>query len=395
MVNSSQGSAGNGQPRRVRVERGIYRNPATGTLEIVYSEPGGRQRWQTISGDLPEARRLRQQSRNSQQGMGETRGGRSFADLAEEWLALQTHLRPRTRELYRTALDRHLNPRIGQLPLTEVDEDVIADLIVDLSRQGLSGWTVRGILVPFGRVLTYAIRRKLIRDNPMRRLERNERPTVTRREMRILTPEEIDALLAAATPSYRPILATAIFTGLRQGELLGLRWADIDRDNGLVHVRRQFDRNGVYSQPKTPRALRSVLLFPSLATLLEQHRAASAHDAPLDPVFATLTGRPMHYRNVSRRGLAVAVARAGLDRAGEPRLRFHDLRHCFTALLIAQGLSVVFISRMLGHSSASFTLDIYGGLFDRAEHMRRASDALEHEFGASLSPYATPHTCAS
>jgi integrase len=257
---------------------------------------------------------------------------------------------------------------------------VIAGIVSELHAESLSGWTIRGILVPFGRVLGYAARRKVSPSNPMRRLERSERPRVTRREMRILRPDEINALLNAANPAYKPILATAIFTGLRQGELLGLRWADVDFDNGLVHVRRQLDRLGHYVEPKTPRSVRTVVLTPSLAKLLRGHKRTSPHTTPTDPVFATSTGRPMHYRNVTRRGLAEGMEAARLNRDGEPRLRFHDLRHTYASLLIAQGLNVVFVSRQLGHSAASFTLDVYGGLFDRTEHARRATDGLEAAF---------------
>ncbi len=85
-----------------------------------------------------------------------------------------------------------------------IDEDVIAQVISELHADGLAGWTIRGILTPLGRVLSYAARKKLIPDNPMRRLERSERPKVMRREMRILRPDEIDALLRGAPRAYRP-----------------------------------------------------------------------------------------------------------------------------------------------------------------------------------------------
>ena len=86
----------------------------------------------------------------------------------------------------------------------------------------------------------------------------------------------------------------------------------------------------------------------------------------------------------SSRGLGRALAASGLDRDGEPRLRFHDLRHTFASLLIAEGLNIMFVSRQLGHASPSFTLDTYGGLFDAAEHQRRATDALEASFAGTL-----------
>jgi integrase len=190
-------------------------------------------------------------------------------------------------------------------------------------------------------------------------------------------------MLQAATPANRNVLATAVFTGLRQSELLGLSWADVDLEAGVLRVRRQLDRGGGYSEPKTWRAKRDVVLMPSLVTLLRAHRLASAYPDPTDPVFVTRTGRPLYYRNLIR-GLRLALAKAGLEDDGRPRLRFHDLRHTYASLLIAQGLNVAFISHLLGHASPSFTLDVYGGLFDRAEHARRARDRLEEAFGAML-----------
>jgi integrase len=162
----------------------------------------------------------------------------------------------------------------------------------------------------------------------------------------------------------------------------GLTWADVEFSTEVVRVRQQLDRSGELTEPKTPKALREVNLIPSLARLLREHKLASANSAPADFVFATRTGGPTYYRNLSRRGLAAAVAKAGLDRPGEPALWFHDLRHTDASLLIAQGLNVVYVSRQLGHASASFTLDVYS--HDRAEHARRASDALEEAFAGVL-----------
>ncbi len=86
---------------------------------------------------------------------------------------------------------------------------------------------------------------------------------------------------------------------MRQGELLGLRWGDVDFENGVIHVRRQLDRNRNYVEPKTPRAIRSVVLMPSLAALLRQHKENVAYFGAIDAVFATATGQPMNYRNVT------------------------------------------------------------------------------------------------
>jgi integrase len=379
-------------PRRVRAERGIYRNPSTGGYEIQYTDSTGRVRWRRVVGGLREARHARAEVQ-ARLGRGDliVRGDRILADVGEEWLAAQHHLRPRTRRLYETALARHINPRLGHKRIGDITVDRVAAFILDLHRAGLAGSTIRGVMTPLGRILSYAARRGLIFDNPIRRLERGERPRIARREMRILDRDEIDALLRAAIPSYRPILATAIFTGLRQGELLGLTWADIDFANEVIHVRCQLDRTGERAAPKTPQAHRQVILMPSLARLLRECKLASRYSAPIHPVFATLSGAPMYYRNVSRRGFAAAVAKAGLDEAGKPRLRFHDLRHTFASLLVAQGLNIVYVSRQLGHATPAFTLNVYSHLFDRAEHARRASDALEAGFSSVLIAGAGEH----
>jgi integrase len=372
-------------PRRVRVERGIYKNPGTGRFEIQYTDSAGKVRWQTVAGGIRDARFARAEIQ-SRLGRGDliVRADRTVREVGEEWLAAQHHLRARTAQLYETACVKHIDPPLGQMRIGSVTTDHIARFVLDLQRAGLSGSTASGVLMVLGRIFSYAARRGLISENPVSRLERGERPRVRRREMRILSREEIDLLLRNVTSTYQEVIATAVFTGLRQGELLGLTWADVDFANGVLHVRCQLDRSGVRTEPKTVHAYRQVLLMPSLAALLRRHKMASGFSAPTDPVFATLTGRPMNYRNVTRRGFSAAVTKAGLDRPGEPRLRFHDLRHTFASLLVAQGLNVVFISRQLGHASSSFTLDVYSHLFDRAEHAKRAADYLEADFGEML-----------
>jgi integrase len=199
--------------------------------------------------------------------------------------------------------------------------------------------------------------------------------------MRILDREEIGKVLEAAGLIYRPILATAIFTGLRQGELLGLTWADVDFDAGLVRVRKQLGRDGVRVEPKTAQAVRDVVMMPALGRLLRAHKLASPYSGAADPVFASSAGTPHHYRNIGRRGLEKAVERAAIP---APNPRFHDLRHTAASLLVAEGLNVVFVSRQLGHASPDITLRVYAHLFDRAEHGKRASDALEAGFGHLL-----------
>ena len=195
---------------------------------------------------------------------------------------------------------------------------------------------------------------------------------------RLLTDEEIDRLLGHALPTYRPLLATAAFTGMRQSELLGLRWQDIDFNERVIRVRHQLTR-ATKAEParlkplKTGASERDMYLLPRLEAILKRHResAFARGLASGDSfVFATETGKPMYYRNVSTRGLDTAADRASLNGIGQPKLTMHDLRHTFVSRLIAGGLDVVHVQRRAGHAKPSITLDKYAQEFKNAQNVR-------------------------
>jgi integrase len=378
--------------RRTKVAKrpGIYyRDTVRGRrYEITFVDERGVRRWQTLDGNLEAAQAALDERRRRKRG-GEPVAPEKvrLSEFADSWLAGQTQLKPGTRKLYGVLLDKHVKPRLGRVWLHEIREDDVTGLISDMRGLGYSPHTIRAVLTPLGRALNTAVRRRLIPSNPMTRLERGERPSPTRRETRMLSTEEIGRLLDAASPLYRPLIATALFTGVRQGELLGLSWGDVDFDAGLVRVRRQLARDGSMAPPKTPQAVREIVLMPALARLLLRQRElafARGLAGSDDLVFASGSGGPFHYRNVARRGLDKAMDRAGLIDDGKPRLRWHDLRHTFASVLIAQGSNVLFVSRQLGHSTPTVTLDTYGHLFDREEHGQRMRDGLEAAFGNAL-----------
>jgi integrase len=383
------------QPRRVRVERGIYVR-GSDTYEITYTDSDGRQRWKTIDGGLKAARAARGDI------LAKLHRGERVAppakltlmEVADEWLAAKTRLRPATQAWYSHALEAYIKPLLGRRKIGAINEDDIVRLIATMEQHrskrlpnGYAAWTIRGTVTVLGGVLGYAARRGLIASNPARKLERGERPSVGRREMRILDRDEIGKLLTAIPALYRTLIATAIFTGLRQGELLGLTWADVDLAAGLLRVRKQLDRSGTRVAPKTPEAVREVVLMPALGKLLKERKEqafARGHAKPHDFVFTSATGGPMHRRNIVRRGLEKGLEIAKLDGAERPKLRWHDLRHTYASLLVAQGADVVFVSRQIGHASPDITLRIYSHLFDSARHAERTRDALEAAFGHVL-----------
>lgn len=375
---------------------GIYwRETAGGKRYIVtFRDRDGKQHWRSdpswkLEDALAALDALRGGVRRDEQ-VASSRA--TFSEVAALFLDAQSHLRPRTLENYRSAVRLRLGPHFGRKRIGAIDVEDVAALIAEMRRDGLAPWTIKGTITPLSRIFAWAERRGYVAANPVRKLERSERPSAGRREMRLLTAEELGRLLDAANPRYRPLLATAAFTGLRLGELLGLRWRDVDFDAGVLHVRNQLGRDGKLVEPKMRQAVRDVVLAPRLGTILREQKLSlpPEHTSDEGYVFPSTAGTPLYWRNVSARGLDKAARKAGLgewrqDDDGKRRwksaVRMHDLRHYFASLMISQGLNVVFVSRQLGHASPKITLDVYAHLFDAAEHSKRASDALDAALG--------------
>jgi integrase len=383
--------------KRTRIERGLYRQ-ANGNYGI-YVLANGELRWKTVGTKLSEARRERElMSAKAEQGELPRRCTLTFAALAETWIeGFEAQVRSgeraeRTLEDYRYHLKLNLLPTLGRKKLQQISTDDCARLIAALRARGLSPKTIASALVPLGRVLSLALRRDYIGSNPLERLETSERPRIQRREQRVLTHEQIAKLLAACLPSYRPLVATALYTGMRLSELTGLIWEEVNFEQGLIRVRCQLsrarkDKPARRVRLKTHSAVRDIPLLPQLASLLKEHKLAASFSAPSDYVFASAVGTGLGYRNVERRGLTRAATKAGIEQDGLPPLRLHDLRHTFASHLIVDlRLDVAQVSRILGHARPSITLDTYTHLFDHASHAADIRERMEKsEFARQLS----------
>ena len=218
-------------------------------------------------------------------------------------------------------------------------------------------------------------------DNLVRNLEREEKPTLESRQTRILEEDEIRTVLDTAPPKYAPVIRTAVFTGLRLGELLALRWSDVDLAAGVIRVRRQMTKQEAIAEPKTASGKRDVVMFPDLGRFLREHRLASPFSSDEDFVFTTGKGTPYSHANVMNRGLKKAAV--SLNRPGEPAIVMHDLRHTFASMLIRERADVVFVSRQLGHANPAITLRVYAHLFDAEAQATRMREALEARFGGN------------
>jgi integrase len=374
----------------VKGHRGIYYRdaPKGRVYEITYYDSDGRRRWKTVGPSLKEAESARADIvRKKHEGVRVSPARTTFGEFAASWLDGQSHLRPRTHELYEQHLRSHLVPLLGSKKLAVITEDDVLSVVKRLRKAGKAEKTIREVLLPLSLVLSEAARRGMIQRNPVANLRRSERPKPTKREKRILDAGQVADLLYFALPTYRPVLATAVMSGLRLSELLALTWDDLDFAAGEIHVRYQLSR-AKRGEPamrvalKTRDGRRSVVLAPALATLLKRHRLASPHAGQTDFVFVTAVGTPFYSRNVSSRGLEKAAQRAGID--GEPTLRFHDLRHTYASALIAGGEDVYWVAKQLGHADPSVTLRTYAHEFSKRSHAARTAETLDGLFGAAL-----------
>ena len=197
-------------------------------------------------------------------------------------------------------------------------------------------------------------------------------PAVEQDEIEILAPEQIAAVLDSLRGhSLHPIVSLALATGLRRGELLALEWSDIDLDRGVLRVERSVEETKAglrVKPPKTKRGRRNIGLPADTVAMLREHRKAQmelrlALGQGGQPVlvFSTIEGGHLKPNGISRSWRQTCKARK------LPRVQFHALRHTHASTLIRAGVDVLTISRRLGHSSASMTLDVYGHLMEGAD----------------------------
>jgi integrase len=260
----------------------------------------------------------------------------------------------RTLQNYRGMVRKHLVPALGHIPLARLSAQTIQGYLSTTLRAATLSPT--SIAYQFGilrEALHHAVRWGLVVRNPT---DFVEPPRRARREMRVLDEEQSRLFLAEArrTSPYHLLYLTAMLTGMRQGELLGLRWGDLDLALAEVSVQRSLSRVGrivTFREPKTERGRRVVALSPLLVDTLRAARG-TAHDDHL--VFCQADGRPLHGHNITQRDL-----RAVCRRAGVPRIRFHDLRHCHATHLLRAGVHPKIVQERLGHSTPAVTLGIY------------------------------------
>jgi integrase len=339
---------------------------------IKFRLPDGRQKLETIGPNKKQAERvLARRLEELYGGTYRELKQATFGQFAAKWLAeyAEPRLKRSTADGYRRYFENHLNPAFGAYPLASITTGQIQEFMATALASGRSGKTVNNYLVPLRKMLSDAVSWGFLTTNPAADVQRAR---VVRKEMAALTPEQVRRLLAAAEPEYELLFRVAIFTGVRSGELLALQWRDVDWQRAQLCVRRSVWK-GHISEPKSARGVRRIDLGPDLLATLRSAKSSSGH--PNDLIFTNRNGSYIDPRNLVQRHFEPTLKRAGL-----PHVRFHDLRHTFASLLIAQGRHPKAIQDQLGHASIQTTLDRYGHLLPGVhEHGGAGLEALVSE----------------
>lgn len=328
-----------------------------------------RRHFETVRGRKGDAqRRLTELLSSLDKGVYTPPGRLTVAEHLHRWLEgyVKTNCSQRTFDGYQSILERHLIPALGNNQLKQLHPQII-QAYYGKACENLSARTVHHQHRVLSQSLKYAVRQGYLGRNPA---ELVDPPSPRKKVMRTLTPYEVEVLFDMAAGSYYyPVIYTAVSTGLRQAELLGLRWRDIDLDMLSISVSQVlYKRHGIcqFKEPKTSHSRRRVSMTPKLALFLREYRSererlyqqlgkqfsldtlvfASVEDEPFDPCVLS--------HNFSR-----LCKRAGLE-----NVRFHDLRHTFASLMLMRGAKPKVISEALGHASVGFTMDVYSHIIE-------------------------------
>jgi len=342
----------------------VGRDPETGKR---------RQEWHTVKGKKRDAERMLRElllavEKGTYVKPTHLTVGEWLSQWTENYVAM--HTTPRTQESYRYVIDCHLIPSLGSIPLTQLQPQHLQNYYgTALSKgraDGKGGLSARSVLYHhrlLSEALSHAVKMGLVARNVA---ELVYPPQPARVKVSVLSPDDVSRFLEAAreTPYY-VFFCTLLYTGLRRGELLALRWRNIDLDLVTLYVvesgYKLNDGTYIIKEPKTPHSRRNVALPPSLALLLRQYRInqeqlayhLGKRLAADDFVFVRTDGSPLNPNAVTSAFIKL------IRRANLPHIRLHDLRHTHATLMLKAGVHPKVVSERLGHANIGITLDTY------------------------------------
>ena len=353
--------------------------------EVSVHVGGGKRRWRSVRGTKRQAERVAARLEEDVQSGGLVEpSAATLGAYLEQWLESHVRLQnaPRTYHGYRYHVERYLQPRLGHLRLSQLRPLHLQGLYVELRQQGLTR-TVDYVHQVVRKALNDAVRLQVLARNPAIAA----RPPRSRpRRVDIPSIEAVRAALAAlrGTDLELPI-RLAVTTGVRPGELVALRWRDLDLESGRARIRQTLQRikgqGLIFAPTKTHRSTRTIALDARVVEQLKQHRTCQAARqqelGPLyadhDLVFAQADGRPVDSTLMLQR------FQRALRRANLPVLRIKDLRHVHASIMLSEGVHPRVVQEQLGHASITLTLDTYSHVTPgiQAEAVQRVGKVLD------------------
>jgi integrase len=307
-------------------------------------------------------------------------GALTVGEYLDRWLGdVKDTVRKSTHEGYEYAIGPHIKPALGRIKLKDLNPAQIRWFYRERLDSGLAPATVHKMHVVLHKALKAAVADGLIPRNAAAGLKL---PRITREEIDPLTEEQSRRLLESVRGDrLEALYVLALNTGMRQGELLALKWDDVDLERGILRVRRTLthaDKAFVLGEPKTKNSRRTIRLTTGALDALRAHLSRQLREMeqmgslyqPGGLIFATQSGTIINPSNLRNRSFKPLLKHAGL-----PEIRFHDLRHTCATLLLGRDVNAKVVSEMLGHSSISITLDIYSHLLP--DMQEKAAKALE------------------
>lgn len=375
------------KPRRGPGEGSIYQRKDGRFVASLPIDGPGRPRKYFYGKTRAEVReKLKQAQLEQRQGTLATGPRQTVQQFLEHWLENVHRYRVRlnTYRIYRQLLNGHVFPALGHIQLQKLSPQRVQELYAQKQKEGYAAETVRGIHRMLHRAFEDAVKWNLVASNVC---DKVTQPRPVEFEQHPLTKEQAKQLLGVAKEGrLEALLTLAVATGMRRGELIGLRWVDIDFEQKILWVRHTVNRAGksgiIENAPKTEKSKRKINLPAFVLDALERHRAkqeemrreAGAAWKEQDIVFSNTLGGFTEASNFELRYKKM------LQKAGLPNIRFHDLRHSAATILLEMNVNPKQVQELLGHSSIIITMDRYSHVLPSMQ--REMMDQLDDVFGA-------------
>ncbi len=369
---------GNSEGSIYRTATGLWRGAYT-----IHTADGVKRKYLSGKTRSDVAAKLTKAMADRNSGIVFDAGNLAVGEYVDRWITdcVKGTVRESTFERYECAVRAHIKPILGSIKLKSLTPAHVRGFYREKLDSGLAPGTVHKLHVVLHKALDQAVTDGLIARNATDALKL---PRIDREEINPLTAEEANRLIEAACGDRLTALyVLAVHTGLRQGELLALKWDDLDLEEGTLRVRRTLTCAGgkhSFAEPKTKKSRRTVRLTTSAVAALRDHLKRQMEEMdrlgslyrPGGIVFANEIGDIINPSNLRNRSFARLLKRTGLSGRG---MRFHDLRHTCATLLLSKNVNPKIVSEMLGHANIAITLDTYSHVLP--DMQEKAARALE------------------